>query len=110
MGQEDILKTAFRTHEGHYECLVMPFGPSTFQTLMNSIFNPFLRKFMLAFFYDILIYKKYWEELVQHVDGVLQLLEEQQLYAKPSKCAFGVHEVEYLSHIVSHEGVKVEPK
>jgi hypothetical protein len=46
---------------------------------------------------------------VQHVDKVLQLLKEQQLYAKPSKCFFGVKEVEYLGHIVSHEGVKVDP-
>jgi hypothetical protein len=47
---------------------------------------------------------------VQHVDRVLQILEEQQLYANPFKCAFGVQEVEYLGHIISHEGVKVDPK
>jgi hypothetical protein len=76
---------------------------------MNYIFKPFLRKFVLIFFYDILIYKKSWEEHVQHVDKVLQLLEEKQIYAKTSKCAFGVQEVEYLGHIVSHEGVKLDP-
>jgi hypothetical protein len=94
MIQEYIPKTPFRTHEGHYQFLVMSFGltnvASTFQILMNSIFNPFLRKFVLVFFDDILIYRKSMEEHVQHVDIVLQLLEEQQLYAKPSKCAFGV--------------------
>ena len=64
---------------------------------------------MLVFFYDILIYNKSWEEHLQHVDMVLKLLEEKQLYAKPSKCAFGVQEVEYLGHILSHEGLKVDP-
>jgi hypothetical protein len=113
MRQEDIPKMTFRTHEGHYEILVMPFGLidalSTFQSLMNYIFKPLLRKFVLVFFDDILIYNKSWEHHVHHIDMLLKLLEKKQVYANPSKRYFGVQEVEYLGHIVSHRGVKVDP-
>jgi hypothetical protein len=64
---------------------------------------------VLVFFDDILIYIKSWEDHVQHVDMVLQLLNDQKLYSKPYKCFFGVNEVEYLGHILSHEGFKVDP-
>lgn len=108
----DIPKTAFRTHNGHYEYMVMPFGlcnaPSTFQSLMNSIFRLHLRKFVLVFFDDILVYSRSWEEHLEHVRVVLQILEDNHLFVKRKKCEFGKSELEYLGHIVSGDSVKVD--
>jgi hypothetical protein len=114
MKEVDITKTAFRTHEGHYEFLVMPFGfcngPSTFQRLMNHVFCPFLHHFVLIFFDDILIYRKTWTNHLAHVDRVLHLLSQHQIFLKQSKCAFGTSEVEYLGHLVGKADVRVDPK
>lgn len=112
MHSDDIHKTAFRTHNGHYEYLVMPFGlcnaPSTFQALMNNIFRPLLRKSVLVFFDDILIYSRSMAEHLQHVHEVFQLLRQHQLAVKFKKCEFGQEELEYLGHIISSVGVKVD--
>ncbi|CAH9130821.1 unnamed protein product [Cuscuta epithymum] len=112
MHSPDIAKTAFRTHNGHYEYLVMPFGlcnaPSTFQALMNSIFRPLLRKSVLVFFDDILIYSPDWETHLRHVREVFQILQHNQLSVKFKKCAFGKQELEYLGHIITNKGVKVD--
>jgi hypothetical protein len=110
---EDVPKTAFQTHEGHYEFKVMPFGltnaPATFQATMNELFHPHLRKYVLVFFDDILVYSKTWKEHINQIGQVLSILEKNQFYAKMSKCTFGKEEVEYLSHIISKNGVKVDP-
>ena len=89
----DIPKTALCTHHGHYEFLVMPFGltnaPSTFQALMNDVFKNQLRKFVLVFFDDILVYSVSWQEHLQHLQIVLDILQSHKLYVKREKCQFG---------------------
>jgi hypothetical protein len=109
MNPTDAHKTAFRTHLGHYEFLVMPFGlcnaPSTFQNTMNDLFQEHLRQFVIVFFDDILVYSKTLEDHMKHLDAVFNCLLEHQFFLKHSKCTFAQSSISYLGHIVSSQGV-----
>jgi hypothetical protein len=110
----DEFKTAFKTHQGHYQFRVMPFGlcnaPATFQCVMNEVLTPCLRKSVLVFMDDILVYSTSIAEHVQHLTEVLTILRQHQLYVKENKCSFACSSLEYLGHIISAEGVATDPK
>ena len=77
--------------------------------LMHSIFREQLDDFIVIFLDDILIYSQNLDDHMKHVQMALQILRKHQLYAKPSKCSFFQHSVEYLGHIVSSNGVQPDP-
>ena len=107
--ESDVPKIAFSMRYGHYEFTIMSFGltnaPMTFNRLMQDIFKPYLDDFVLVFFDEILVYSKSMEEHEGHVRKVLQLLRENKLYAKKSKCTFCTSQIEYLGFIVSEEEI-----
>lgn len=109
---QDEFKTTFKTHHGQFEFKVMPFGltnaPSTFQCLMNSIFADHIRNFVLVFIDDILVYSQDFEQHLQHLQIVFDILRQQQLFAKLSKCSFAKKELEYPGHIISDRGVATD--
>lgn len=102
MKEEDIAKMAFRTHEGHYEFVVMPFGitnvSATFQSLMNQVFRPFLRRFVLVFVDGILVYNPYLDTHEKHLGMVVNVLRDHRLFANRKKCVFGQSKIHYLGH------------
>ncbi|KAL8091815.1 hypothetical protein AgCh_034175 [Apium graveolens] len=109
---EDILKTAFRTKYRHYEFLVMSFGltnaPVAFMDLMNRVFKKYLDICVIVIIDDILIYSKGEQEDAEHLSIVLEILMNEKLYAKFSKCEFWLKEVQFLRHVVSSKGILVD--
>nr|GFC08587.1 putative reverse transcriptase domain-containing protein [Tanacetum cinerariifolium] len=111
--EEDIPKTAFRTHYVHYKFQVMSFGLTNvlaiFVNLMNRVCKPYLDKFMIVFIDDILIYSKNEQEHGEHLKLILELLKKEKLYAKLLKCEFWIARVQFLSHVIDSRGIHVDP-
>jgi len=113
VAEDSLPLTAFRTRYGSFEWLVMPFGltnaPAFFVDLMNRVFREYLDKFVLVFIDDILIYSKSEAEHANHLRIVLSTLRHHQLRAKFSKCHFWENRVKFLGHVVSSDGIYVDP-
>ena len=109
----DIPKTAFNTRIGKFEFRVLPFGltnaPATFQTLMNDILRSCLDKFVVVYLDDILIYSQDEKGHMEHLKIVLQILLENNLFARPDKCSFFQTEVDFCGHIVGAGVVRMDP-
>ena len=105
--ESDIPKTAINTHLGHFQYKVMGFGlcdaPATFMSLMNHILRPYLRRFVVVFLDDILIFSRNWEEHLTHLRTALQTQRD------PSKCGIGSSEVLYMGHLLSGKTISPNP-
>eukprot|EP00798_Chlamydomonas_sp_ICE-L_P020581 gene20581-biopygen29338 len=105
ISDEDAPKTAFTTPMGQYEFKVLGMGlanaPATFQAVMNKNFAPYLHKFVVVYLDDILVYGRNPEEHAANLEKVLQVLQDEEFYAKLSKCTFNQSEIKFLGHIHS---------
>jgi hypothetical protein len=105
MAPREEYKSAFQAHHSHFEYKVMPYGvtigPATFQGVMNDILALMLRKYVLVFVDDILIYSQTLQQHAQHLEAVLEVLHKQELKVKKSKCTFAQQEITYLGHLIS---------
>ena len=111
--EEHIQKTAFRTQQGHWEFIVMPFGlckaPASFQRLMNKVFTGTIGNFILVYLDDILVFSRMVEEHWEHLRQALQRLCDAKLYGLLYKCEFLKDKVNYLGFEVSSQGVHASP-
>lgn len=110
---DDIFKTALRTRYGHYEFVDMSFGlinaPASFMCLMTSVLSKYLDQSVVVFIDDLLIYSRTKEEHEEHLQIILQVLREHKLYAKFNKYEFFKDHIKYLGHVISKDGISVDP-
>ena len=99
---------------GHFQFIVMEFGltnaPATFQTLLNTILQPYLRNFVVVVLDDILIFSKSWKDHLDHFRIVLNTQRSHELYCKPSKCEFGISDVLFLGHRINGSYISPDPE
>ncbi|GKV23585.1 hypothetical protein SLEP1_g33294 [Rubroshorea leprosula] len=111
---DDVPKTTFRTCYGHYEFIVMPFGltnaPARFMDLMNWVFSKYLDQFVVVFIDDILVYSSSHAFHEKHLRTVLETLRRERLFAKFKKCEFWLDNVAFLGHVVTKDGISVDPQ
>jgi len=112
--EQDVSKTAFRTCYGHHKFLVMPFeltnAPTMFIDLINWVFWPYFDKFVVVFIDDILVYLRSYLEHEQQLRQILQTFREHWLYTNLNKCECWLNKVIFLGHVISVEGVLVDPR
>jgi len=111
--EEDVWKTAFKTRQGLFEWLVLPFGlcnaPATFMRVMNEVLRSYIDEFVIVYLDDILIYSDDWESHKMHIRKVFEVLRKAKLYLKMSKCEFVRKSLIYLGHIVGEGQLKIDP-
>ncbi|MDZ7970879.1 MAG: reverse transcriptase family protein, partial [Nostoc sp. DedSLP03] len=112
--EEDTWKTAFKTKQGLFEWMVLPFGlcnaPATFMRLMNEVLRPFIDDCVIVYLDDILVFSRTWEEHIQHIEKVLKVLQKHQLKLNAKKCEFGKQTLVYLGFVIGGGELRIDPK